>query len=444
MHEQYEDDPDSVSESWREFFANGNGAAPAAPRVPPSDLGKISGDIRDTSSPAAERPAATPSPAEPVAEPPPATPAEPPPSRARRSPPAPTDHVRRRRRAGHRPEGRRGGDRRQHGAQPDGSDGDQLPQRPGQAARGQPQRHQRLPHTLRTGQGELHAHRRLRHRSGGHRRRAGDAQQLHHRCRWQGSPRRQRHRQHGSGGRCRQGRRHPLARRSGRQERQRDGLRRVLGRLRGDHSQGQVEQAHARRFPGRQRHPHEPRHDRDGAERAPADARAGGHRRRRQHRLPGRVRGRRPQESLVAGHLQGRHGDEHVRPSDHPGRREWAVPQAGPRTAARRARLLRPDLRVPGHALRGRQVASRRQSDRPRRVDAPEADAGRHADSGLPGSRPPDRRPRPAALEGSRDAGRARPVHLRVDDLGPRPRVPHRRHRRHRSHAARQVARRAA
>ncbi|HET9666146.1 MAG TPA: 2-oxo acid dehydrogenase subunit E2, partial [Desertimonas sp.] len=77
MHEQYEDDPDSVSESWREFFANGNGAAPAAPRVPPGDPGKISGDIRDTSSPAAQRPAATPIPAEPVTEPQPATPAEP-------------------------------------------------------------------------------------------------------------------------------------------------------------------------------------------------------------------------------------------------------------------------------------------------------------------------------------------------------------------------------
>ena len=89
-------------------------------------------------------------------------------------------------------------------------------------------------------------------------------------------------------------------------------------------------------------------------------------------------------------------------------------------------------------------MAPRRQPDRPRRVDAAEADAGRHADSRLSGSRPPHRRPRPAALEGSGDAGRARPVHLRVDDLGPRPRVPHRRHRRHRSHAARQVARRAA
>ena len=29
MYEQYQDDPDSVNESWREFFGNGDGAAPA-------------------------------------------------------------------------------------------------------------------------------------------------------------------------------------------------------------------------------------------------------------------------------------------------------------------------------------------------------------------------------------------------------------------------------
>jgi multifunctional 2-oxoglutarate metabolism enzyme len=33
LFEQYQDDPDSVSESWREFFANGNGAAPVAAPV---------------------------------------------------------------------------------------------------------------------------------------------------------------------------------------------------------------------------------------------------------------------------------------------------------------------------------------------------------------------------------------------------------------------------
>ncbi len=69
---------------------------------------------------------------------------------------------------------------------------------------------------------------------------------------------------------------------------------------------------------------------------------------------------------------------------------------------------------VARHALRGGQVASRRQPDRPRRVDAAEADAGRHADPRLPGPWPSHRRPRPAALEGPGDARRARPVHLRA------------------------------
>ena len=158
----------------------------------------------------------------------------------------------------------------------------------------------------------------------------------------------------------------------------------------------------SRRLPGRQRHAHQPGDDRHRAERAPADAGPRRHRRRRQHRLPGRVRGRRPQEPVVARRLQGRHRHEHLRPPHHPGCRERAVPEASPRVAARRARLLRPDLHRARHALRGRQVAPRRQPDRPRRVDAAEADAGRHADPRVPRAWAPHRRPRSAALEGSR------------------------------------------
>ena len=56
----------------------------------------------------------------------------------------------------------------------------------------------------------------------------------------------------------------------------------------------------------------------------------------------------------------------------------------------------------PRHAVRGGQVAARRQPDRPGRGDARQADGGRQADPRPPGSRSPDRRPRPAALEGSR------------------------------------------
>ena len=99
---------------------------------------------------------------------------------------------------------------------------------------------------------------------------------------------------------------------------------------------------------------------------------------------------------------------------------------------------------APRHALRGGQVAPRRQPDRPRGGDAAEADAGRHADPRLPRPRPPHRRPRPAALEGAGHAQGARPGDVRPDDLGPRPRVPHRRRRRRREDGARRAARRAA
>ena len=144
------------------------------------------------------------------------------------------------------------------------------------------------------------------------------------------------------------------------------------------------------------------------------------------------------------GRQQGRHDHQHLRPPHHPGRRERHVPQAGARAAARRARLLRRRVHRARHAVRGRQVAPGRQPDRPRRGDAAQADAGRHADPRLPRPRPPHRRPRPAALEGAGDAARARPGDLRADDLGPRPRVPHRRRRRHREDGARRPARRAA
>ena len=55
-------------------------------------------------------------------------------------------------------------------------------------------------------------------------------------------------------------------------------------------------------------------------------------------------------------------------------------------------------LGVPYEAVKWR-VDS--QPDRQRRGDAAQADAGRHADPRPPRARPPDRRPRPAALEGA-------------------------------------------
>ena len=89
-------------------------------------------------------------------------------------------------------------------------------------------------------------------------------------------------------------------------------------------------------------------------------------------------------------------------------------------------------------------MAPRHLRHRSRRGDARQADGGRQADPGLPSARPPDGRPRPAALEGAVDPARARPRHLRPHDLGPRPRVPHRRRRRCRQDASRRPARRAA
>ena len=243
----------------------------------------------------------------------------------------------------------------------------------------------------------------------------------------QAAARQERARQHGPRGRRRQGRRHAHARRSRPPRRRHARLRRLPRRLRGDHPQGQEQQARRRRLPGRQRDAHQPGHDRHRPVGAAADARPGRDRRRRQHRLPGRVRGRRPPQPVVARHLQGRHDHQHLRPPHHPGRRVGAVPEARPRAAARRARLLRRHLPRPRHAVRGRQVAARRQPDRPRRGDAAQADAGRQADPRPSRARPPDRRPRSAALEEAAHAGRARPGDVRPHDLGPRPRVPHRR-----------------
>ena len=94
-------------------------------------------------SPRPRRRAAAPPPAPP---PPPAAP--PPPAPHRRAGPAPPRRPPRPP-AAEPPASRSAAparvDRRQHGAQPRRPDGHQLPQRAGQAARGQPQGHQRLP-----------------------------------------------------------------------------------------------------------------------------------------------------------------------------------------------------------------------------------------------------------------------------------------------------------
>ncbi len=86
MYEQYQDDPDSVSESWREFFADGNGAAPGGdgdrqPSTPPTgprasapaptaSVAPVSAPPAPSAPPVAPaEPAAASTPAEPAAEP---------------------------------------------------------------------------------------------------------------------------------------------------------------------------------------------------------------------------------------------------------------------------------------------------------------------------------------------------------------------------------------
>ena len=205
------------------------------------------------------------------------------------------------------------------------------------------------------------------------------------------------------------------------------GLPWVLGRLRGAHPQGPRQQAQPRRLRRLHREPHEPGHDRHRAVGAPADAGPGPDRRCGQPRLPDGVAGGRPRHVGRAGRLEVDHDQLHLRPPHHPGRRVGPVPEAGGGAAARRRRVLRRGVPCPGRALRGRAVAARRPPDRPRAGDAREADGGGQPHPGAPGARPPDRRPRPAAVEGARHARRARPGHLRAHHLGPRPRVPHRR-----------------
>ena len=318
------------------------------------------------------------------------------------------------------------GDRRQHGAQPDGAHRHQLPQRAGEVARGEPQGDQRLPQPQRAGQGQLHPPHRVRHRARHRRRGAEHEQQLRRSRRRQAAPHSQRARQHGPRGRRRQGRRVAHARRAGAARCRHTRLRRVPRRVRRAHPQGEGQQARRLRLPGCHDQPHQPGHDRHRPERATVDARPGRHHRRRQHRLPGRVPGRRRRRARLDRRQQGRHDHEHLRPPHHPGRREWPVPEAGARVAARRARLLRGRVPEPRRAVRGRQVAPGREPGEPRRGDAAEADAGGHAHPRAPCARPPHRRPRPAALAQAAAAARARPGHLRPHHLGPRPRVPHR------------------
>ena len=153
MYEQYRADPESVGESWREFFEDYRSMTAAAH----PELGAARGAAgRTRAAPAAHACAPRPPPRRPRRRP------------ARRRPPA----LPRRGDPGEPIKGVGAVIAANMERSLDGADGDQLPQRPGQAARGQPQGDQRLPRAQRPRQGQLHPPHRLRHRAGDRRRRA--------------------------------------------------------------------------------------------------------------------------------------------------------------------------------------------------------------------------------------------------------------------------------
>ena len=211
MYEQFRSDPGSVSETWREFFSDYKPAiAPAAdasgdPRRSPARRPHAAG-AAGSWSPAQQ-------PADDAGEP------------IRGAGAAIAANMERSLVGAHR---------------------DELPQRPGQAARGQPQGHQRLPQPQRAGQGQLHPPHRLRRRARHRRRRAEHEQLVRRRRRRQAAPHPQPARQHGPRRRRRQGRRHAHARRARAARRRHARLRRLPRRVRRPHPQGEEQQADGR------------------------------------------------------------------------------------------------------------------------------------------------------------------------------------------------------
>jgi hypothetical protein len=249
----------------------------------------------------------------------------------------------------------------------------------------------------------------------------------------------------GAGRRRRAGRRHPHPAGAVHPRRRHPRLQLLPGRLRGAHPQGAHRPGHARRLRGRHHDPHQPGHPRHRPLRPPPHARPGRHRRRRGDGLPGRVPGGRPPPPRPARHLQGADPHQHLRPPGDPGRGVGPVPQAGPRAAAGRRRLLPRRLRLGRGPLRAREVAPGREPRRrPERRGSGQTSPRPGPHQHVPGAGPPHRRPRPAALEGAPDPSRARPRHLRAHDLGPGAGVLHRRAGGPRLHDPGRAPRRAA
>ena len=141
--------------------------------------------------------------------------------------------------------------------------------------------------------------------------------------------------------------------------RRRDRLHGVRGQIRRPGRPCPSQQAHTRRLRWHHRVAHKPWRHRHGPVRTPADANTRRHRRRWLNRPASGVASCRLSHRGRPGHLQGRHRDQHLRPSHHPGRRVRRIPAGHSQPVDRRTRLLQPDLRVrrrsvPGHQLQPR------------------------------------------------------------------------------------------
>ncbi len=427
MYDRFLADPDSVSESWREFFADYRPAPVPAPQPPTQS---------QVAAPAAPVPAVSGASKPGLAAPVPVAPAAAAPVRG-----GPREG------RGH-PAARRGvTHRRQHGSQLGRAHRDECADGAGPAPRSQPPHPEQPAGSDHGGQGQLHAHHRLRRRA----RPAGRARaELRLRARRRREGQAGRHspqaRGTGPGGRPGEERRQPHAARAVHQ-----GCRCArLPLLRPGLRRPRPQNPHQQDRPGRlRRHdgvPDQPRDARHGAVGAAPDAGARRHHRRRGARLPGRLRGGRPACPGPVGPRQGRHAHLHLRPPHHSGCRVGPLPRAGRRPDHRCRRVLRRPVRVDGRAVRARPLAGRQQRRRRERGGGAPApgQAGPCADphQHVPRARPSHRPPRPPGRRASAHPPRARPVDLRVDHLGSAAPVRRRRPRRaRRRHARRNPAR---
>ncbi len=302
-------------------------------------------------------------------KPPPLLPPRPPPPMGPPPPPTGAGHALGRA-GGGAAAGRVGADRAEHGGVVVGSHGDQRALGPGQAPRGEPGDTEPAPGPHLGWEGELHPSHRLRRRAGPG---GGPRPQLELRAR---------RRRHGKAGRGPPRPRRPGPRRGPGEVRRhtdapgpRDQRRRgprlpgIRDRLRGPGAQGPHRQGRPRRLRRCHGHAHEPRHARDHAVGAEADAGPGSHHRGGRPRVPGRVPGRRPPQPGGDRCRSRGHPDVHLRPPHHPGRGVRALPHVHDRMPHGAARLLRVGVRGHGRALPARTLAGRRQR-RGRRVPA--------------------------------------------------------------------------